>query len=65
MALAAKTVIVEVEEIVEIGDIEPTDVYVPGMLVDYIVQGLSPEENNEYYKELWGRHKLLSEGVNK
>lgn len=64
MALAAKTVIVEVEEIVEIGEIEPTDVYVPGMLVDYIVQGLTPEENVAYYKELWSRYNLLAEGVN-
>lgn len=64
MALAAKIVIAEVEEIVEIGDIEPSDVYVPGMLVDYIVQGLTPAENVTYYKELWSRHNLLTEGDN-
>lgn len=64
MALAAKIVIAEVEEIVEIGDIEPSDVYVPGILVDYIVQGLTPAENVTYYKELWSRHNLLTEGDN-
>ncbi|MBG9981919.1 CoA transferase subunit A [Aerococcaceae bacterium DSM 111020] len=64
VAMAADIVIAEVDEIVEIGEIEPTDVYVPGMLVDYLVQGLTPEENFEYYKVLWGRHNLLSEGAN-
>ena len=63
-ALAAETVIVEADEIVEVGDIEPTDVYIPGMLVDYIVQGLTPAERQDYYKELWGKHNLLSKGVN-
>lgn len=40
MALAADLVIVQVEEIVEIGDIDPDDVVTPGILVDKIlVQG--------------------------
>lgn len=64
MALAAKTVVAEVDEIVEVGEIEPTDVYVPGMLVDYIVQGLTPEERHDYYKELWDSHHLLAKGGN-
>lgn len=59
MALAAKTVIAEVDEIVEVGEIEPTDVWVPGMLVDYIVQGLNPAERDEYYGELWAKYNLL------
>ncbi|TGG88924.1 CoA transferase subunit A [Geotoga petraea] len=39
MALAGKTVIVEVEEIVPVGSIEPNNVHTPGVLVDYIVVG--------------------------
>lgn len=64
MALAGKTVIVEADEIVEVGEISPTDVYIPGMLVDYIVQGMNPEERREYYGELWGKYNLLSKGGN-
>lgn len=37
MAMAADTVIVEAEELVEIGEIEPENVRIPGILVDYIV----------------------------
>lgn len=37
MAMAADTVIVETEELVECGDIAPEDVRIPGILVDYIV----------------------------
>lgn len=37
MAMAADTVIVEAEELVECGDIAPEDVRIPGILVDYIV----------------------------
>jgi acetate CoA/acetoacetate CoA-transferase alpha subunit len=39
MALAADTVIAEVENIVEIGEIDPDDVTIPGVVVDMIVQG--------------------------
>ena len=35
----ADTVIVEAEEIVEIGEIAPEDVRTPGVFVDYVVQG--------------------------
>ncbi len=38
MAAAAKHVIVEAEEIVEVGEILPEDVVTPGILVDYIVE---------------------------
>ncbi len=38
MAAAADTVIVEAENIVEVGDIEPENVHTPGFLVDYIVE---------------------------
>lgn len=37
MALAAKTVIVEAHEVVEIGEIDPDHVMTPGILIDHIV----------------------------
>lgn len=39
MAAAADTVIVEADNIVEVGDIRPEDVVTPFVLVDYIVDG--------------------------
>jgi len=39
MATAADLVIVEAEEIVEVGEIDPELVFTPGILVDMIVQG--------------------------
>jgi len=38
MATACKTVIAEVEEIVEIGEIDPDQVHTPCIFVDYLVQ---------------------------
>ncbi|MDA8443003.1 MAG: 3-oxoacid CoA-transferase subunit A [Peptococcaceae bacterium] len=43
MAMAAKYVIAEVEEYVEIGEIHPDDVMLPGLLIDAIVKGISNE----------------------
>jgi len=37
MATAAETVIVEAEELVNLGDIEPESVHTPGIFVDYIL----------------------------
>lgn len=37
MAMAAKTTIVEVEEIVEVGELDPEHVQLPGVFVDYVV----------------------------
>ena len=39
MATAADLVIVEADEIVEVGDLDPDDVMTPGIFVDYIVGG--------------------------
>lgn len=39
MATAADIVIVEADEIVEVGEIDPDDVMTPGLFVDYIVSG--------------------------
>lgn len=38
MAMAAKTTIAEVDEIVEIGEIDTEDVITPGIFVDYLVK---------------------------
>ena len=43
MATAADLVIVEAEEIVEVGELEPDFIMTPGCLVDFIVQGKRPE----------------------
>jgi len=43
MATAADLVIVEAEEIVEIGELEPDYIMTPGCLVDFVVQGKRPE----------------------
>ncbi|HHY14905.1 MAG TPA: 3-oxoacid CoA-transferase subunit A [Firmicutes bacterium] len=39
MAMAAGTVIAEVEEIVEVGEIDPDHVMTPNIFVDYLVEG--------------------------
>jgi len=39
MAMAADLVIVEADNIVEVGEIDPNDVVTPGIFVDYIVGG--------------------------
>jgi len=47
MATAGKTVIVEVEEIVEVGMIEPDQVATPAVYVDYVLQGDQYEKRIE------------------
>ncbi|KAG5895516.1 hypothetical protein JTB14_009226 [Gonioctena quinquepunctata] len=47
MAKAAKITIVEVEEIVKLGDICPDDVHVPGIFVDRIIKGENYEKRIE------------------
>uniref|UniRef100_A0A6P7GZR2 Succinyl-CoA:3-ketoacid-coenzyme A transferase n=1 Tax=Diabrotica virgifera virgifera TaxID=50390 RepID=A0A6P7GZR2_DIAVI len=47
MAQAAKTTIVEVEEIVELGEIKPDDVHLPGIFVDRIILGEKYEKRIE------------------
>ena len=39
MAMAAETVIVEADNLVDAGEIEPENVVTPGMLIDFIVNG--------------------------
>ena len=60
LALAADLVIVETNEIVEVGDIHPDDIYIPGILVDYVVQGLSADEHHQMMGDLWTETKKLA-----
>ncbi|XP_043269870.1 succinyl-CoA:3-ketoacid coenzyme A transferase 1, mitochondrial [Venturia canescens] len=47
MCKAAKITIVEVEEIVEIGQLDPDQIHVPGIYVDRIIQGQTYEKRIE------------------
>ena len=47
MATAAKVVIAEVDEIVEVGQLNPDYVHTPGLFVDYIVQTEETEKPHE------------------
>src|SRR3546814_1343351 len=46
-AMAGKVCIVEVEEVVEIGAIDPDNVHLPGIYVDRIVHKQTPEKRTE------------------
>jgi 3-oxoacid CoA-transferase subunit A len=48
MAMAAKITIVEVEELVEIGDILPEDIHLPGLFVQRIFQGSNYKNEIEF-----------------
>ncbi|OIQ16372.1 MAG: succinyl-CoA--3-ketoacid-CoA transferase [Bacteriovorax sp. MedPE-SWde] len=50
MAMAAKVTIVEVEELVELGDIAPEDVHLPGIFVQRIYKGSNYENAIEFKK---------------
>ena len=47
-AMAAKVCVVEVEEIVEIGEIEPDQVHLPGIYVQRLVLNPTPEKRIEH-----------------
>jgi acetate CoA/acetoacetate CoA-transferase alpha subunit len=47
MATAADFVIVEAEQIVEVGELDPDIIHTPGCLVDMIVQGKPTEEGHK------------------
>ena len=44
MAKAATVTIVEADNIVEIGQLDPSEVHLPGIFVDRIVQATAPKE---------------------
>lgn len=59
IATAANLVIAEVDEIVEVGEIEPNNIVTPGIFVDIIVQGYSMEERKQIFEDLWTRSEKL------
>lgn len=48
MAMAAKMTIVEVEELVEVGEIAPEDIHLPGIFVQRIFQGKNYKNDIEF-----------------
>lgn len=50
MAMAAKVTVVEVEELVPLGEIPPEDVHLPGLFVQYIFQGKNYKNDIEFLK---------------
>jgi len=50
MAMAGKVTVVEVEQLVEPGEIEPENVHVPGVFVQRIYQGKDYENTIEIPK---------------
>ncbi len=53
LAMAGRYTIVEVNEIVEIGEIPPERVGCPGVFVDAVVQGHALADQHEHYKNHW------------
>jgi 3-oxoacid CoA-transferase subunit A len=47
MAMAARVTIAEVEELVEVGELEPDRIHTPGIYVQRILQGASYEKRIE------------------
>lgn len=48
MAMAAKITVVEVEELVEVGEIAPEDIHLPGLFVQRIFQGSNYNNDIEF-----------------
>lgn len=48
MAMAAKTTIVEVEKLVEVGELPPEDIHLPGIFVQRIFQGSNYKNDIEF-----------------
>ena len=47
MAMAGKTTVVEVEELVEVGELDPNQIHTPGIFVQRIFQGKDYEKRIE------------------
>ena len=50
MAMAAKVTIVEVEELVELGEIPAEDIHLPGIFVQRLFQGSNYKNDIEFLK---------------
>lgn len=53
IATAADIVIAEVDEIVEPGEISPTEIGTQGIFVDYIVKSYPFEDRRKYFEKCW------------
>jgi acetate CoA/acetoacetate CoA-transferase alpha subunit len=53
IAMAGRYTIAEVNEIVDVGVIEPRHVGCPGVFVDAVVQGLSLDDQHDLYRRHW------------
>lgn len=52
MARAAKTTIIETEEILPVGGIDPEFVHLPGIFVDRIIKGTDYEKRIEVFMKI-------------
>lgn len=59
LAMAGEFTIAEVNEIVEVGEIDPENVGTPGPFVDAVVQGYNTEEIDEIYRKYWLENNKL------
>ena len=59
VAMAGDYTVVEVNEIVEIGDIEPEQVGTPSVFVNAVVQGYTFDEQQEVFGKLWAAGGIL------
>lgn len=59
VAMAGKYTIAEVNEIVPVGTIPPSNVGTPGVFVNAIVQGYSLKEQDQIYREIWAENGKL------
>jgi len=51
MAMAAETTLVQVNEIVELGDIDPENVVTPGIFINGIIEVSNPQQESKLVKE--------------
>ena len=57
MAMAGKITIAEVEELVEVGELDPNQIHTPGIFVQRIFQGVDYEKRIEQ-RTVRSNHKL-------
>lgn len=60
VAMAADYTVAEVNEIVEVGEIEPIRVGTPGIFVHAIVQGYTHPEQEKVFEDFWTRSGQLA-----
>jgi 3-oxoacid CoA-transferase len=61
MATAAKVVVAEVENIVDLGELQPEHIHTPGCFIDYLVQAPLIAENLGSSADIAGSDKVVNE----